>query len=310
MVPRWHFQDHQGAVPPAFHPSCIYQGRLWQHQTGPSSVRLYDETTQKGLQKGTERHQACPPDWATRWEVHHGLWVGYVGCCLFCISEHYTLGLRISLQSGNLAQSAGPWTSCPLPEQWRHPGSSSPTHGPPLTTRRACPKTLPGPPEPNTRGSPPARTCSATTTQPGSSTTGRPGTGPCMAKPWGRTMMLRVGIHASMPQQTQTVPHSISPFPYSIRSPKSCDARWNWWKMANWLGTSAPLTANSRAKYSICGTNMSRETSQRSSCWRLAHIWQVPPNDLHPTPAFPRTYRFPAKVSRTPAFPGTYGFPA
>ena len=80
-----------------------------------------------------------------------------MGCCLFCISEHYTLGLRISLQSGNLAQSAGPWTSCPLPEQWRHPGSSSPTHGPPLTTRRVCLKTLPGPPEPNTRGSPPSQ---------------------------------------------------------------------------------------------------------------------------------------------------------
>ena len=30
----------------------------------------------------------------------------------------------------------------------------------------------------------------------------------------------------------------------------------------------------------------------------------------HPTPAFPGTYGFPAKVLRTPAFPGTYGFPA
>ena len=104
------------------------------------------------MKKSTESHQACPPDWARRRKVRHGLWVGYVGCCLFCVSKHYTSGLGVSLQSGNLVQSAGHWTCCPLPEQWRHPGSSPPTHGLPLPACRACPKTLPGPPEPNTGG--------------------------------------------------------------------------------------------------------------------------------------------------------------
>ena len=39
-----------------------------------------------------------------------------------------------------------------LPKQWWHPGSSSPAHGPPLSAHWACPKALPGPAEPNTKG--------------------------------------------------------------------------------------------------------------------------------------------------------------
>ena len=97
-----------------------------------------------------------------------------------------------------------------------------------------------------------------------------------------------------------TRPSFYVSLPLLHKSPKLCDARWNWWKMANWLGTSAPPTAKSRAKYSSCGTNMSRETSQPSSSWRLAHIWQVQPSDLHATSAFPGTYGFPAKFSPHP----------
>ena len=148
MVPGWHFHDHRGVIPPAFHPTCIHQGRLRQLQAGSPRICLHDETTQKWLQEGTE----SPPDWTTCREVHHGLWMGYVGCCHDCISKHYTSGLRISFQLSSLVRSAGPRICCLLTKQWRHPGCSSPTHGPPLSARQACTKALPGPPEPNTIG--------------------------------------------------------------------------------------------------------------------------------------------------------------